>query len=139
MVCLCYVPDRHATLGEAWWAAVGRESGAASWRADIAALLGWIDIDARGSPMLAEGADGVVLLDGPTTVVAEIVWRRNCTQDATFVHVDLVDLCRALECAQRTPAHQITDAVSVGVLCLLTTLVAALGALTYATAAGPGS
>nr|UMO79055.1 hypothetical protein [Pandoravirus belohorizontensis] len=141
MVYLCYAPGRHATLGEAWRAAVGchgdRESAAASWRADVGALLGWIDVDMRGSPMLAGGVDGTILLDGPTTTVAEIVWRHNRTQDAAFVYVDLVDLCRALECAQRTSAHRVADAVAVGILCLLMTLVTATAALAYAAATGP--
>lgn len=143
MVYLSYAADRHATLGEAWRAAVGchgdRESGATPWRADVGALLGWIDVDTRGSPMLAGAVDGAILLDGPTTTVAEIVWRHSCTQDAAFVYVDLVDLCRALECAQRMSAHRVADAVAVAILCLLMTLITATAALTYAAATGPRS
>ncbi|AGO82105.1 hypothetical protein pdul_cds_178 [Pandoravirus dulcis] len=140
LVYLGHAPDRHATLAEAWCAAVGchgdRASGAASWRADIAALLGWIDVDTHRSPMFVERVDGAILLDGPTTMVAKIVWRRNRSQDAAFVYVDLVDLCRALEHAPRTLTRGVIDIVAVAVLCLLVVATAAAATVTYATAVG---
>lgn len=95
----CTASCRNA-LADVWRAAVGlsdRDAVSASWRTDIATLLDWIDGDPRSMGMSLGSVNGIVLLDGPTTIIAEIVWSRNQTHNASFLYLDLVDLCRALE------------------------------------------
>ncbi|WBR14258.1 hypothetical protein pkur_cds_83 [Pandoravirus kuranda] len=108
MVSLSYLPSQRITLADAWRAAVHCPSdgaATASWRTDIAALFDWIDNDPRGMPVLLANASGLVLLDGPTTVVAEIVWSHGRLRRDALFYVDLVDLCRALEYRPRERAR----------------------------------
>nr|UMO79329.1 hypothetical protein [Pandoravirus aubagnensis] len=126
MVRLFYMPGSRDKLADAWRAAVGRadlnNNVHASWRTDVAALLDWIDEDPRGMPMLLGNASGLVLVDGPTAVVGEIVWAHSRSHNVTTICVDLADLCRALECkTKETTRHRemVTTVVLYGALLLL--------------------
>lgn len=111
------MPGSSARLADAWRAAVGRadlnNNVHAPWRTDVGALLDWIDEDPRGMPMLLSSASGLVLVDGPTAVVGEIVWAHSRSHNVTTIYVDLADLCRALErrTKETTQRHEMVATV----------------------------
>nr|UDO48121.1 hypothetical protein [Pandoravirus massiliensis] len=117
MVRLLRATDRHTTLAGTWRDAMcrnDRDDPLPSWRADVAALLDCIDHDVHASSALFSAIDGIMLFDGPTTAVAEIIWSCRPPHKGAIACVDLVQLCHEIEHGLHRPlTHHETGAAVV--------------------------